>query len=203
MESNSGASSEGFVDTDENEPLGDSVTFTKESNDQASIIVNEVRPRPRCQGKEFWIGSSPSLYRNYPFHRHFISSGNENYKLSHRINDPDVGENKIIVHSLYCKDELIDEEGRKKGCNKMCSDVIDTNSFKNMLKSSASMSTDPNMPTEMLTYEQLQNNYRDLRTKLDKKKLENLNLERRNIAASKRASLNAWNGDSLEIMQRL
>ena len=160
------------VDIDENENCDVSVYFVEDHNEQPSVVVSEAKPRPQCQGKEFWVDSSPSFYRNYPFHRHFISSGNENYNLSYRINivyDPNVGENKMIVHSSYCKDELIDEVGTKDGCNKMCSDVVDTKAFKNMLKLSTNISNDPNTPTELLTYEQLQCNYRELRGKLDKR----------------------------------
>ena len=162
-------------------------------DDQGSIILNDVRQR--CQGKEFWVDSldSPSFYRNYPFHRHFISSGNDYYKLSYRINiiyDPNNGVNKMIVHSLYCKDELIDDDGISKKCNKMCSEVTNTKAFKNMLKLSADISNNPTIPIEMLTYDQLQCNYRELKGKLNKEKLENLNLVRRNITANKRATVN-------------
>lgn len=71
-----------------------------------------------------------------------------------------------------------------------CVQVINTKAFKSMLKLSADMSISPTTPIEMLTYDQLQVNYRELKGKLNKEKLENLNLVRRNITANKRATLN-------------
>ena len=152
-------------------------------------IVNEAR-QTSCKGKEFLVPSpeSASFYRNYPFHRHFTS--NENYKLSYQINilyDPDKKQNKMVTHSLFCTGELIDHD---RECNKMCSDVIDTRSFRNMLKLSQEESPDASTPIELLTYGQLQVNYRELKAKLDSEKLENLNLKRRNVTANKRATLN-------------
>ena len=120
---------------------------------------------------------SASFYRNYPFHRHFTS--NENYKFSYRINilyDPDKKQNKMVTHSLFCTGELIDHD---RECNKMCSDVIDTRSFRNMLKLSQEESPDASTPIELLTYGQLQVNYWELKAKLNSEKLENLNLKRR------------------------
>ena len=72
----------------------------------------------------------------------------------------------------------------------MCSDVIDTRSFRNMLKLSQEESPDASTPIEPLTYGQLQVNYRKLKAKLNSEKLENLNLKRRNVTANKRATLN-------------
>ena len=72
----------------------------------------------------------------------------------------------------------------------MCSDLIDTRSFTNMLKLSQEESSDASTPIELLTYGQLQVNYRELKAKLNSEKLENLNLKRRNVTANKRATLN-------------
>ena len=88
----------------------------------------------------------------------------------------------MVTHSLFCTGELIDHD---RECNKMCSDVIDTRSFRNMLKLSQEESPDVSTSIELLTYGQLQVNYRELNSE----KLENLNLKRRNVTANKRATL--------------
>ena len=144
-----------------------------------------------CLGKEIFDNEDESklFYRVYPFHRHL--SDQKNYQLLYRLNliyDSLLKKDKVVVHNNFCDGYIhFAEDGN---CNKMCSDVVESRQFKDMILHSLNEHPDPNLPLEMLNYNQIINKYRNLKERLNDEKLKSLNASRRIDVACTRASLN-------------